>query len=124
MPLLTCPDCEGKVSDAASACPHCGRPVTKFAPQDLKNKSENSNTQHLLSNGTSPAGRSRLVLFGLVLTALVLFFPPFGESDGEFEKFRFLFGGRRHHNFSLHWVIWGVEAISLAAFWVFALRKK
>jgi hypothetical protein len=27
MPLLTCPDCHHDVSDSASACPHCGRPV-------------------------------------------------------------------------------------------------
>jgi hypothetical protein len=28
MALLQCQDCNGQVSDAASACPHCGRPVT------------------------------------------------------------------------------------------------
>lgn len=27
MPLVTCPDCEKQVSDAAPACPHCGRPM-------------------------------------------------------------------------------------------------
>jgi hypothetical protein len=27
MALLMCPDCEGKVSDQAAACPHCGRPM-------------------------------------------------------------------------------------------------
>lgn len=27
MALLTCPDCGGKVSDIAPACPHCGRPM-------------------------------------------------------------------------------------------------
>ena len=27
MALLTCPDCGGKVSSLASACPHCGRPI-------------------------------------------------------------------------------------------------
>ena len=34
MPLLTCPDCSGQVSDAASACPHCGRPVKSQAVRD------------------------------------------------------------------------------------------
>ena len=26
MGLIECPDCDGKVSDIAPACPHCGRP--------------------------------------------------------------------------------------------------
>lgn len=30
MSLLSCPDCEGKVSDLAPACPHCGRPTETF----------------------------------------------------------------------------------------------
>jgi hypothetical protein len=29
MVLLICPDCSGKVSDLAPACPHCGRPASK-----------------------------------------------------------------------------------------------
>lgn len=28
--LLTCPECQGKVSDQAAACPHCGYPVEKI----------------------------------------------------------------------------------------------
>ncbi len=28
MALVTCPDCGGKVSEHASACPHCGCPVS------------------------------------------------------------------------------------------------
>lgn len=27
MPLTNCPACEGKVSTAALACPHCGHPI-------------------------------------------------------------------------------------------------
>ncbi len=27
MPLITCPDCEARISDLAPACPHCGRPA-------------------------------------------------------------------------------------------------
>jgi len=33
MPLVTCPDCGGKVSDAAAACIHCGRPMTSGGNQ-------------------------------------------------------------------------------------------
>lgn len=32
MPLLTCPDCGGAVSDRAAACPHCGRPNETAPP--------------------------------------------------------------------------------------------
>ena len=28
MGLISCPDCNGKVSEIAAACPHCGRPNT------------------------------------------------------------------------------------------------
>ena len=27
MALIVCPECGGKVSDKASACPHCGYPI-------------------------------------------------------------------------------------------------
>lgn len=27
MPLITCPDCSAQISDAASACPMCNRPM-------------------------------------------------------------------------------------------------
>ena len=32
MPLTTCPDCSASVSDAAPACPKCGRPLAAGAP--------------------------------------------------------------------------------------------
>ena len=32
MALLTCPDCNGPVSDQAAACPKCGRPVDAAPP--------------------------------------------------------------------------------------------
>lgn len=31
MPLITCPDCEKRYSDAAPACIHCGRPTMSAA---------------------------------------------------------------------------------------------
>jgi len=30
--LLTCPDCAAEVSDAASACPACGKPMGRGGP--------------------------------------------------------------------------------------------
>jgi SH3-like domain-containing protein len=32
MPLAQCPDCGGKVSTDAKACPHCGRPTSTLTP--------------------------------------------------------------------------------------------
>jgi hypothetical protein len=33
MALITCPDCEASISDAAPACPKCGRPMHTARPQ-------------------------------------------------------------------------------------------
>lgn len=33
MALLECKDCQGKVSDAAMTCPHCGRPMKPLPAQ-------------------------------------------------------------------------------------------
>lgn len=30
MPLTACPECEGKVSDRAVVCPHCGHPLRSW----------------------------------------------------------------------------------------------
>lgn len=30
MGLLTCPDCENRVSDQADSCIHCGRPIARL----------------------------------------------------------------------------------------------
>lgn len=35
MPLITCPDCSSQVSDAAPACPKCGRPIAAVAAQPV-----------------------------------------------------------------------------------------
>jgi hypothetical protein len=36
MPLTPCPDCAHDVSDAASCCPHCGRPLGPAAAKQLE----------------------------------------------------------------------------------------
>lgn len=36
MPLVTCPDCGGDVSDQATACPNCGRPAEIREPLQLE----------------------------------------------------------------------------------------
>ena len=46
--LITCPECELQVSDKASACPHCGYPMT--GGQKRKPRSKN-NKRRRLPNG-------------------------------------------------------------------------
>ena len=31
--IINCPACNGKVSDQAAACPHCGQPMAKRCPK-------------------------------------------------------------------------------------------
>ncbi len=38
MPLITCPDCRQDVSDAAPACPHCGRPGAESPVPNAENQ--------------------------------------------------------------------------------------
>ena len=34
MALITCPECNGQVSDKADVCPHCGYPIAANTPQE------------------------------------------------------------------------------------------
>lgn len=43
MALITCPECNGQVSDKAATCPHCGCPITASV--------ENQNAYCVISNG-------------------------------------------------------------------------
>lgn len=38
MPLLTCPDCQHRVSDKAHACPNCGRPMAATTVEQTAKK--------------------------------------------------------------------------------------
>ena len=41
MPLIACPECHGKLSTAADACPHCGHPNAMITrPQSMLEPSE------------------------------------------------------------------------------------
>ena len=44
MALKKCPDCAGSVSDQASACPHCGRPM-------FINKTRETTCEHCKGTG-------------------------------------------------------------------------
>ena len=51
MALVTCPDCQTQLSDAAAACPKCGRPMAVTMP-------------------TAPSRTYGLLIFGVVLIVL------------------------------------------------------
>lgn len=59
MPLVTCPDCQNQVSDQATSCPHCGRPLS---PQPAP--------MVPLAHPTQPKKTSRATWGCLVLVAL------------------------------------------------------
>ena len=40
MALITCPECNGQVSDKAAACPHCGYPIGEQPPQQTGDSAE------------------------------------------------------------------------------------
>ena len=50
MALLTCPDCGGKVSDAAPACPHCGRPTQQSSHYEAVHSNEVAGKRALQAN--------------------------------------------------------------------------
>jgi hypothetical protein len=45
MGLIDCPDCKGKVSDIAPACPHCGRPFERKNTTVEKDAGENGGSR-------------------------------------------------------------------------------
>ena len=38
MALISCPECKGRVSDLALACPHCGFPIKESQPRVKQTK--------------------------------------------------------------------------------------
>jgi hypothetical protein len=69
MALIACPECEGRVSDRALACPHCGFPV-----REVRAKSGEGGGEEILREA-SPAlyGRNPLIhlLVGLLCLVVV-----------------------------------------------------
>lgn len=58
MALVTCPDCEAQISDAATACLHCGRPMKREvagAPVLIEQSSKKYKRGMLIGLGGIPA---------------------------------------------------------------------
>ena len=62
MGLLLCPDCRGQVSDIASACPHCGRPMLT---NDGQFSSSNPQKTQRKTSGWPPLWVSMVTVVGL-----------------------------------------------------------
>lgn len=56
MALISCPECEAKVSELAISCPQCGCPIAEPEPQDL----------HV----TAPRSRGVHIILGLLFGAI------------------------------------------------------
>lgn len=78
MSLVTCNECSGKVSTTASACPHCGAPVSHavFAglPTSSATGSDGRPHNSALSPQTGPSALWEILVLGLIrlISAVVL----------------------------------------------------
>ena len=69
MPLISCPECHGKVATAADACPHCGHPVRPPVANDGSPSGEATPSQ---KTGYQPRPTVRSVRPIVTLLALTL----------------------------------------------------
>jgi hypothetical protein len=75
MALISCPECEGRVSDRAAACPHCGYPVR----EERQRKGEGGGEEVLREASPALYGRNPFIhlivgLLCLVVVGLILYF--------------------------------------------------
>lgn len=76
--LTTCPECDGQVSDKASACPHCGAPVpgpgakarAKAVSESQAEKRQEIEAQRKQNEGWTKIGCGLVSAFALVLLLL------------------------------------------------------
>ena len=91
--LAACPDCEKEVSKRATACPHCGAPLTQQASQpeppaaNVNNK-DGGMTGSTLSDFSSGVRRETLTLKGHLGRVFSVSFSPDGKRivSGSFDK--------------------------------------
>jgi hypothetical protein len=70
MGLINCPECQGKVSTAATACPHCGYPINS---NKTKDSDKGNDIWKFIKLGAKCAGVA-MVLCGVdggILTAVI-----------------------------------------------------
>ena len=78
MGLVTCPDCGNQVSEAAAACPQCGRPQAIPVPQRA------DPGQDAMMRALLPIGRSGWAIAAgyLGLIAILMWPAPFAIATG------------------------------------------
>ncbi len=71
MPIINCPECGERVSDAAVSCPHCGYPLSPSSPHpETTSRTRSSPLSRVYKN--KPAGIIMLVL-GIAMLPLTIF---------------------------------------------------
>lgn len=74
MAIIECRECKGKVSDQATACPHCGAPSAVQVPQTNTN------------DGAAAAGKAATMGWLFLVVAIVwVFWPSSNSKDPEKE---------------------------------------
>lgn len=72
MPLVNCPECGKQVSDAASACPHCGYPLSAPSPSEPRPARRSTPLEEVRTN--RGAGIALIVVVLLGIPAIVVGF--------------------------------------------------
>lgn len=76
MALIKCPDCGTDVSDAAPACPKCGRPIAREPAQAVEASDSDAPKPRRRAPATFTITLSTFVLVALAILAAVWFVPP------------------------------------------------
>ncbi len=79
MPLVNCPECGKQVSDAASACPHCGYPLSAPSPSESRPSRRSTPLEEVRTNG---AAGVVLIVVALLLIPFILYGFMFGIIPG------------------------------------------
>lgn len=74
MPLVNCPECGREISDAASACPHCGYPLSAPSPSDPRPARRSTPLGDVETNGAAGTFWLALAIIGIPATIFVLIF--------------------------------------------------
>lgn len=69
MPLIACPDCRREISDAAPACPHCGRPALQ---QTQSAESAPTSPEIAAQSQSTNSETNRKNLWLLILPVLII----------------------------------------------------